>query len=257
MCGRSQQGHIGRAASGYTHHDEIRRSCTGQLEDGCAGFADGYDRLRAGPGGARPGNRRTSPSRASDSMLLRSSATAPAVTASSNGHSTACIRTSLAPASFASRLAYATARSAAVEKSVAQMIVPKGDRLRRVTFTPLRTVKTGQVASRRTFSATDPSTSRCTPPRPWLPITTRSARLALACARISCTTLPVRVRILTRTSDARLAARTRPRSRSRAALVSWGTPSFSGTRLPRGGAAASMTSSRFSRASCHLARARA
>ena len=106
------------------------------------------------------GNRRASLSRALDSMLFRSSATAPEVTASSNGHSIACITTSLALASFASRLAYATPLFAAAEKSVAQRIVPKGDRLRRATVAQLRIVKTGQVASRRTFSATDPSTSR-------------------------------------------------------------------------------------------------
>jgi hypothetical protein len=62
-----------------------------------------------------------------DSMLSQSSATAPDVTASANGHSIAFIKINLAPASCAKRLAYATASFAATEKSVGHRIVLKGD----------------------------------------------------------------------------------------------------------------------------------
>ena len=48
-----------------------------------------------------------------------------------------------------------------------------------------RTVRTGQVARRRTRSATLPSSARSSPPRPCVPITMRAARSCVASATIS------------------------------------------------------------------------
>ena len=52
------------------------------------------------------------------------------------------------------------------------------------------TVKTGTCVLRRTFSVTEPRNSRSNPPRPCVPITSRSAGSVSACRTISLAGIP-------------------------------------------------------------------
>ena len=64
-------------------------------------------------------------------------------------------------------------------------------------YSGLRTVRTGQGAVRSTRSATLPSSTRLTPPRPSVPMTTRSARSSAASATISAWAGPFRITVRT------------------------------------------------------------